>query len=179
MIYLTNAASSIIARAVTQLTPPDFGSKFQDVVCTVLRKRSGLNDLYENRGAGQPDAYSQATSFGFEVKCRKDSIPLVIEENSKNAMGTFAQSRFIVLITVDPPQPLFVINPCFNATDGTSLATADIRFKGLAAANVDGEFEAWIRPELSRAIEAIGEAGLSLPRSNLQEQLKRYAIQSQ
>jgi hypothetical protein len=148
MIYLTNSASYILYQAASNgnLDAPELGFRFQHLVASALRRRMDLRDLYENAGAGQPDCYSNESSYGFEVKCQS-SNPIILDENSWNALTNYKNPTLVAMLKVDPPYPLWVVN-LSGVPRGPISVSRHTR--------VNAELESHLQRILSQEIEAVG-----------------------
>ena len=65
MIYLSTAASALLEAAYGRLGANSFGLRFQSLVVEALKAHPRLHDLYDNRGAGQPDCFAILERYGF------------------------------------------------------------------------------------------------------------------
>ena len=148
MIYLTNAANHILRQANLNenLTPAEFGFRFQHLVASALRRRMDLQDLYENAGAGQPDCYSNASSYGFEVKCQSTN-PIKLDKNSWDALPKYKNPTLVAMLKVDPPYPLWVVDLKDVPREPISLSRHT---------RVNAELESHLHRILSQEIEAVG-----------------------
>lgn len=150
MIYLSTAASAILEAAYSRLGASNFGLRFQSLVVEALKAHPRLRDLYDNRGAGQPDCYANLEGYGFEVKARStDSI--VLDGNSRSALSTYTHGRLVATITTAAPYPLWVA-VLDQHVDGPIKLARDTR--------VDAELEEHLACVLSTLIEAIGAQGI-------------------
>lgn len=157
MFQLTNAASGILERAHLDMPSSrresEFGYRFQSMVAAALKCRAGLDDLYENKGAGQPDCYSAASGYGFEIKTRADS-PVELDENSWSALPKYPNPRLVAMLTTTAPFPIWVL-------DLQGLARGPIRMD--AGLRADSDLEAHLKTHLSALVEAVGTARLTKP----------------
>jgi len=157
MFQLTNAASGILERAHQDMPSSrresEFGYRFQSLVAAALKCRTGLDDLYENKGAGQPDCYSATSGHGFEIKTRADS-PVELDENSWNALPKYPNPRLVAMLTTTAPFPIWVLNL-------QGVARGPIHMD--AGLRTDAALEAHLKKHLSELIEAVGTARLTKP----------------
>lgn len=150
MIYLSTAASAILDAARSELDPTSFGSRFQALVVEALKAHPRLDDLYDNRGAGQPDCYANTEGYGFEMKAwSTDSITL--DDNSRAALKKYTHRRLVATVTTVAPYPIWV------ATLGERI---DGPIKLARDTPADAELEAHLKRELSPLVEAIGVRGV-------------------
>jgi hypothetical protein len=156
MFQLTNAASGILERAHLDMPASrresEFGYRFQSLVAAALKCRAGLDDLYENKGAGQPDCYSAASGYGFEIKTRADS-PVELDENSWSALPRYPNPRLVAMLTTTAPFPIWVLNL-------QGVARGPIHMD--AGLRTDAALEAHLKTHLSALVEAVGTARLTM-----------------
>ena len=146
MFNLSNTANCILEVGLSELTPGEFGYRFQDLVFPSLRALPQLNGIYDNRGAGQPDGYETAAGYGFEIKAwAKTTIEL--DANSWEALRRFAHPRLVAMTTDEPPYGMWVVK--LDGLSGGSIRLSD-------QVEVDSVLEAHLSSQLSHLIEAVG-----------------------
>jgi len=150
MIYLSTAASALLEAAYGRLGANSFGLRFQSLVVEALKAHPRLHDLYDNRGAGQPDCFAILERYGFEVKAwATDSI--VLDGNSRTALSRFANRRLVATVTTVAPYPIWVA-VLSERIDGPIRLARDTP--------ADAELEAHLKAALSWIVEAIGVRGI-------------------
>jgi hypothetical protein len=154
MFTLTNAANAILEVGLQKLTPEEFGYRFQELVVQVIRSVDSMADLYDNKGAGQPDCYSLSAGFGFEIKARRAST-VELDSNSWESLSKFNHSRLIAMVTEEAPYPLWVVN--LEGAPRSPMALTD-------NVTIDRELEAHLKQGLSDLIEALGFERLCAPK---------------
>jgi hypothetical protein len=151
MIYLSTAASAILEAARTELDAASFGSRFQALVVEALKAHPRLHDLYDNRGAGQPDCYANTERYGFEMKAwSTDSITL--DDNSRAALAKYTHRRLVATVTTVAPYPIWVA-VLGERIDGPIKLARDTP--------ADSELETHLKSVLSPLVEAIGVRGIT------------------
>lgn len=151
MFQLSTAASAILESAYEVINESEFGYRFQTLVVEVLKGVPGLGDLYDNRGAGQPDCYANASGVGVEIKARQAN-PLALDANSWKSLATYKSPRLVAMLTTVAPYPLWVAR-----LDG--LTSGPIRLS--RETPIDAELESQMQPTLSLLIEALGVQGIA------------------
>lgn len=170
MIHLSNIANSVLERSLDPtrggLSAAEFGSRFQVLVAAALKSLPNHEDLYDNKGAGQPDCYSVKSSAGFEVKCL--ARPRVeLDQNSRDALRTYASPRLVALLTTSAPFPLWVVDLKDHAQHAITLDRS---------MPVDEERERLLKLPLDRLIESIGaERFCAGNRETMANQMSRIA----
>ena len=149
MFFLSNAANAILEAAGEQLAATELGYRFQSLAVEALKLQPDWDELYDNRGAGQPDCYFN--SYGFEIKCRQAN-PMPLDENSWNAMREYNYPRLIAMLSVSAPYPLWV-------ADLSGLSHEPVKLNHDTA--VDSDLEQHMERVLSPLIEAVGTPGLT------------------
>ena len=147
MIYLSNTAGHILDRLARQLDEQEMGYRFQTLVVEALRMHPDYADLYDNKGAGQPDCYSNKAQTGFEIKCRRDSTRITLDDNSWRALPTYKHPKLVAVHTSKAPFPVWVAELRGLAPDPIVLA---------ASTPVDARLEEHLRVHLSALVEAVG-----------------------
>ncbi len=151
MFQLSTAASAILESAYEVINESEFGYRFQTLVVEVLKGVPGLGDLCDNRAAGQPDCYANASGVGVEIKARRTN-PLTLDPNSWNSLTTYDKPRLVAMLTTVAPYPLWVAR-----LDG--LTSGPIRLS--RETPIDAELESHMQPTLSLLIEALGVQGIA------------------
>lgn len=170
MFYLSNIANSILERARDhregRLSESEFGSRFQIIVAAALRSLPEYADLYENRGAGQPDCFSTRSSAGFEIKCRS-TARVEIDPNGWSALGRFDHPILIAMFTSSPPYPIWVVD--LRGRPETAIALDD-------RMAVDAVLERSLKPRLVELIESLGTRRIAEGRlEDMHERVSRVA----
>lgn len=147
MFYLSNAANAILEATASALTPQDMGRRFQSLVAAALERHPRFPRLHNNRGAGQPDCHHDQSGYGFEIKCRQSDQPLVLDDNSWNALETYRHRRLVTMLAVAVPYPLWVIDLAGWSRRPIALARATA---------TDGDLEAYLAAAISDVVEEVG-----------------------
>lgn len=155
MFYLSNAANAVLEATCSNLTPQDMGRRFQSLVAAALERHPRFLRLHNNRGAGQPDCHHDPSGYGFEIKCRQSDQPLVLDENSWNALETYRHRRLVTMLAVAVPYPLWVI-------DLAGLSRRPIALARTSPA--DAELEAYLATAISDVVEEVGAGRMGDPR---------------
>jgi len=152
MMYLSNTANHILDSLARQLDEQEMGYRFQSLVVEALRLHPDYADLYDNKGAGQPDCYSNRARAGFEIKCRRDSTRITLDENSWKALPTYEFPKLVAIHTSKAPFPIWAAELKGQAPAPISLSSTT---------RVDAQLEEHLRVHLSALIEAVGYARLA------------------
>lgn len=151
MLYLSNAANAVLESVRdSQMEPSEFGYRFQILVVEALKVHPKLGDLYDNRGAGQPDCYSNAEHYGFEIKARTAN-PLQLDDSSWDSLVTYEHPRLVAMLTTKAPYPIWVAK-LDDLNDEPIRLSRDT--------SVDLEIEQHLKVTLGNLIEAVGVNGL-------------------
>lgn len=154
MFYVSNSANAILASGYEKLNDAgEFGYRFQAFVVEALKRHIGFADLYDNRGAGQPDCYANQKSYAFEIKARGTDV-IALDDNSWKSLPTYENPRLVAMLTTGAPFPMWVIDLKGRSGGSVQLARESI---------VDEKLEATLTDLLSDLIESVGSGGLVLP----------------
>ena len=136
------------------LSVEDYG-RFQSLVAAALERHPRFLRLHNNRGAGQPDCHHDPSGYGFEIKCRKSDQPLVLDDNSWNALETYRHRRLVTLLAASVPYPLWVV-------DLAGWSRRPIALTRISPADLD--LEAYLAAAISDVVEEVGAGRMSDPR---------------
>ena len=131
MKILSNATMALLSRSRenfdSRRNVQGFGTAFQHIVQIALRRLPGLEDVYINPGAGQPDIFNGVS--GFEVKTTA-SDRIDFDGNYCDIRNQFLQDgkpfRIVILRVDILPYRFWVLNVGHDSPATASLASTEV-----------------------------------------------------